>query len=140
MTISKSYKISQLIFWLKMFYCTGGLMDGWTVIKSVLQFFSFQDMKTNGTVRTVPSAFSKMLINYFFLGLQLEKQFYLIKAKNLPRSEYFVSFWKLIFKIHNLLLKNNNGIFLLHGGPNPDFGFGPRKWSGPCRASLFVIW
>ena len=25
-----------------------------------------------------------------------------------------------------------------HFGPNPDFGFGPRKWSGPCRASLYV--
>ena len=25
-----------------------------------------------------------------------------------------------------------------HGGPNPDFGFGPPKWSGPCRASSFV--
>ena len=24
-----------------------------------------------------------------------------------------------------------------HFGPNPDFGFGPRKWSGPCRASLY---
>ena len=23
-----------------------------------------------------------------------------------------------------------------HFGPNPDFGFGPRKWSGPCRASI----
>ena len=25
-----------------------------------------------------------------------------------------------------------------HGGPNPDFGFGPRKWSGPCRASSYM--
>ena len=25
-----------------------------------------------------------------------------------------------------------------HGGRNPDFGFGPPKWSGPCRASSFI--
>ena len=39
------------------------------------------------------------------------------------------------FQIHYLLLKNKNGIFWLHGGPNLDFGFGPRKLSGPCRES-----